>query len=64
MFAAQESIRLGAEIDLDQFHRSLLADPEEEPGPPGADDAQADSANGADPAPGNPQQADAPAGHG
>ncbi len=24
MFAAQESIRLGAEIDLDQFHRSLL----------------------------------------
>src|SRR5215469_13679794 len=25
MFAAQESIRLGAEIDLDQFHRSLLA---------------------------------------
>jgi hypothetical protein len=29
MFAAQESIRLGAEIDLDQFHRSLLAAPEE-----------------------------------
>ena len=28
MFAAQESIRLGAEIDLDQFHRSLLAEPE------------------------------------
>ena len=26
MFAAQESIRLGAEIDLDQFHRSLLED--------------------------------------
>ena len=25
MFAAQESIRIGAEIDLDQFHRSLLA---------------------------------------
>ncbi len=25
MFAAQESIRLGAEIDLDQFRRSLLA---------------------------------------
>lgn len=25
MFAAQESIRLGAEIDLDQFHQSLLA---------------------------------------
>jgi hypothetical protein len=24
MFAAQESIRLGAEIDLDQFRRSLL----------------------------------------
>jgi predicted dehydrogenase len=29
MFAAQESIRLGAEIDLDQFHRSLLAPAEE-----------------------------------
>jgi predicted dehydrogenase len=28
MFAAQESIRLGAEIDLDQFRRSLLAPPE------------------------------------
>jgi len=28
MFAAQESIRLGAEIDIDQFHRSLLAEPE------------------------------------
>jgi len=27
MFAAQESIRLGAEIDLDQFHRSLLEEP-------------------------------------
>jgi hypothetical protein len=26
-FAAQESIRIGAEIDLDQFHRSLLEDP-------------------------------------
>ncbi len=25
MFAAQESIRLGAEIDLDEFRRSLLA---------------------------------------
>ena len=29
MFAAQESIRLGAEIDLDQFRRSLLAPAEE-----------------------------------
>jgi hypothetical protein len=28
MFAAQESIRVGAEIDLDTFHRALLADPE------------------------------------
>ena len=27
MFAAQESIRLGAEIDLDQFRQSLLARP-------------------------------------
>ncbi len=27
MFAAQESIRLGAEIDLDQFRRSLLEEP-------------------------------------
>jgi hypothetical protein len=25
MFAAQESIRLGAEIDIDQFRQSLLA---------------------------------------
>jgi hypothetical protein len=64
MFAAQESIRLGAEIDLDQFHRSLLADPEEVPGSPDADGAQADSANSADPDPANPQQAGAPAGHG
>jgi len=28
MFAAQESIRLGAEIDLNEFRRSLLADPD------------------------------------
>jgi len=27
MFAAQESIRLGAEIDLDQFHSSLIEEP-------------------------------------
>jgi len=32
MFAAQESIRLGAEIDLDQFHRSLLIPDDAEPG--------------------------------
>ena len=31
MFAAQESIRLGAEIDLDHFHRSLLEDPADAP---------------------------------
>jgi predicted dehydrogenase len=35
MFAAQESIRLGAEIDLGQFRRSLLAPPDE-PGENGA----------------------------
>jgi hypothetical protein len=34
MFAAQESIRLGAEIDLDQFHRSLLEDPADAPAEP------------------------------
>ena len=34
MFAAQESIRLGAEIDLDQFRRSLL-DPADPAGPAG-----------------------------
>jgi predicted dehydrogenase/threonine dehydrogenase-like Zn-dependent dehydrogenase len=45
MFAAQESIRLGAAIDLDQFRRSLLA--------PDGDADEADSAaNGvAEPAP-------------
>jgi hypothetical protein len=32
MFAAQESIRLGAEIDLAAFRRSLLRDPEESNG--------------------------------
>lgn len=41
MFAAQESIRLGAEIDLDQFHRSLLAEPEEEAPARSAEDALA-----------------------
>jgi predicted dehydrogenase len=44
MFAAQESIRLGAEIDLDQFRQSLLAAAEEteeteEVAPEGADSA-------------------------
>jgi predicted dehydrogenase/NADPH:quinone reductase-like Zn-dependent oxidoreductase len=34
MFAAQESIRLGAEIDLDQFRRSLLEDPADAPTEP------------------------------
>jgi predicted dehydrogenase len=45
MFAAQESIRLGAEIDLDQFRRSLLA-------PDGDADEADPAANGvAEPAP-------------
>jgi predicted dehydrogenase len=47
MFAAQESIRLGAEIDLDQFQRSLLAP---------ADDADAQAA------PGQAEEADAAVG--
>ena len=47
MFAAQESIRLGAEIDLDQFRRSLLA-------PDGDADEAGPAANGAaEPAPEN-----------
>jgi predicted dehydrogenase len=64
VFAAQESIRLGAEIDLDQFHRSLLAGPEETPGAEvadGADGAQAGSRGDSD-APAIPEEADAPAG--
>jgi hypothetical protein len=32
VFAAQESIRLGAEIDLDQFQRSLLTPDDDEAG--------------------------------
>jgi predicted dehydrogenase len=47
MFAAQESIRIGAEIDLDQFQRSLLAS---------ADDADAQAA------PGQAEEADAAVG--
>lgn len=64
MFAAQESIRIGAEIDLDQFHRSLLADPEETSGSQGADGVQAESRGGANPAPGSPEEADAPVARG
>jgi predicted dehydrogenase len=41
MFAAQESIRLGAEIDLDQFRRSLLAPPDET-----SDNGEAPAENG------------------
>jgi predicted dehydrogenase/threonine dehydrogenase-like Zn-dependent dehydrogenase len=43
MFAAQESIRIGAEIDLDQFHRSLL-DPVVRPGPDAPGDEATDAA--------------------
>lgn len=35
MFAAQESIRLGAEIDLDQFRQSLLSPAADDDGEPG-----------------------------
>jgi len=41
MFAAQESIRIGAEIDLDQFHRSLLV-----PAENGTDEATQEAGNG------------------
>jgi predicted dehydrogenase/threonine dehydrogenase-like Zn-dependent dehydrogenase len=51
VFAAQESIRLGAEIDLDQFHRSLLDDAEETSADP--EETSAD-----------PEEAQAPAGLG
>ena len=44
MFAAQESIRLGAEIDLDEFRRSLLAEPEAG----AADGATAEAPDGTD----------------
>jgi predicted dehydrogenase/threonine dehydrogenase-like Zn-dependent dehydrogenase len=64
VFAAQESIRLGAEIDLDQFQRSLLADPEEADGAQDADAARAGSSNGANPAPADREETDAAAGHG
>ena len=43
MFAAQESIRIGAEIDLDQFHRSLL-DPVGGPSPDAPGDEATDGA--------------------
>ncbi len=50
VFAAQESIRLGAEIDLDQFHRSLLAEPQPVEGDvapdPSLDDAGASASIG------------------
>jgi predicted dehydrogenase len=36
MFAAQESIRLGAEIDLDQFRQSLLTPPADDDAEPAA----------------------------
>ncbi len=54
---------IGTEIDFDKFHRSLLAEPEETSGSR-AWMAQAESPNGANPAPGNPEKADAPAGRG
>ena len=38
MFAAQESIRIGAEIDLDQFHQSLLTPAADDEAEPVADD--------------------------
>jgi predicted dehydrogenase len=44
MFAAQESIRIGAEIDLDQFHRSLLA-PAEVPGAEAGDAEERDASS-------------------
>ena len=65
VFAAQESIRLGAEIDLDQFQRSLLI-PDEGTGEgmDGAESGQAESPDRANPALAGPEEADAPAGHG
>jgi hypothetical protein len=45
MFAAQESIRLGAEIDLDQFHRSLLI-PDDADGPEAGDGASQEAPEG------------------
>jgi len=46
MFAAQESIRIGAEIDLDQFHRSLL-DPVDGSGPVAPGDEATDDVGAA-----------------
>jgi len=47
MFAAQESIRLGAEIDLDQFRESLLAAPVDDDGAATASDGEPGNASAA-----------------
>ena len=54
MFAAQESIRLGAEIDLAQFRRSLLG-PAEAPGET-SDNGEAPAAENGEAANGAPKR--------